>query len=38
MGLKATGNAASPERTLQMPRQMQRRRIHLPGDQAVTRL
>ena len=38
MRLKAKGNAASPERALQILRQVQRHRIHLPGDQAVTGL
>ena len=38
MRLKAKGNAASPERALQMLRQVQRHRIHLPNDHAVTGL
>jgi hypothetical protein len=38
MRLKAKGHAASPERALQMLRQVQRHRIHLAGDTAVTGL
>lgn len=38
MRLKAKGQAASPERALQMLRQVQRHRIHLPGEHAVTGL
>lgn len=38
MRLKAKGHTASPERALQMLRQVQRHRIHLPGDHAVTGL
>ena len=38
MRLKAKGHAASPERAMQMLRQVQRHRIHLPRDQAVTGL
>jgi hypothetical protein len=38
MRLKARGQAASPERALQMLRQVQRHRIHLSGDHTVTGL
>ncbi len=38
MRLKAKGHAASPERALQMLRQVQRHRIHLAGGTAVTGL
>lgn len=38
MRLKAKGHKASPDRALQILRQVQRHRIHLPGDHAVTGL
>ena len=36
--LKAAGHDASPERALELLRQLQRHRIHLPDDQTVTGL
>jgi transposase len=36
--LKAAGHNASPERALELLRQLQRHRIHLPNDQTVTGL
>lgn len=35
MRLKAAGHKASPERALELLRQLQRHRIHLPGDKTV---
>lgn len=38
MRLKAAGHAASPERALELLRQLQRHRIHLPNEQTVVGL
>lgn len=38
MRLRAAGHAASPERALELLRQLQRHRVHLPDDQTVTGL
>ena len=38
MRLKAAGNKTSPERALELLRQLQRHRVHLPDDQTVTGL
>lgn len=38
MRLKAAGHGASPERALELLKQLQRHRIHLPDDQTVTGL
>jgi transposase len=38
MRLKAAGHAASPERALELLRQLQRHRVHLRDDQTVTGL
>ena len=38
MRLKAAGSKTSPERALELLRQLQRHRVHLPDDQTVTGL
>ena len=38
MRLRAPGNKTSPERALELLRQLQRHRVHLPDDQTVTGL
>ena len=38
MRLRAAGHNASPERALELLRQLQRHRVHLPDDQTVTGL
>jgi hypothetical protein len=38
MRLKAAGNKSSTDRALELLRQLQRHRIHLPDDQTVTGL